>query len=177
MPSSSRRSRPTRSIALLISVSTTWPLLPTCFRNSRDRSAEPPATSSTRCPVRTLLTLIAKRFQMRCRPADIKSFMMTYLPATEVNTPATRLALSFSSTVSKPKCVVLLMVFLLLRIAACARSFQLCQIVVPHPILIFTQLNQILPGVQAGIVSVIEGQFDGIAADRLDAGEHHAALA
>jgi hypothetical protein len=41
---------------------------------------------------------MAKAFHVRCRPADIRSFMMSYRAATDENTSPTRRAFSFSST-------------------------------------------------------------------------------
>jgi len=41
----------------------------------------------------------AKRFQPRCMPADIRSFIRSYLPATESKTPRTRR--DFSSGVTR----------------------------------------------------------------------------
>jgi hypothetical protein len=108
MPSSSRRSRPTPSMALLMSVSQTCPALPTLREKADDRSAVPPATSSTRSPGRGAAMSMANFFHRRCKPIDMRSFITSYFCATEEKTPATRCAFSFSSTVSKPKwvCVI-----------------------------------------------------------------------
>lgn len=56
-PASSRRSRPVRSMASLMSVWTTWPLAPTFFAKASARSPVPPAMSSTREPSPTFATM------------------------------------------------------------------------------------------------------------------------
>ena len=75
MPWSISLSRPTSSIAALISVIHTCPEGPTRRANAAARSPLPEATSSTLEPSRTPESSIAKRFQSRCRPSDIRSFM------------------------------------------------------------------------------------------------------
>src|SRR3546814_7551331 len=50
--------------------------------------------TDTLFPYTTLFRSIAKRFQTRCTPIDIRSFIRSYLCATDVNTPATRRRLS-----------------------------------------------------------------------------------
>ncbi len=114
-PWSIRRSRPRTSMALLMSVSQTWPLLlpppATRLAKASERSAVPPATSSTRSPARTPETSMAKAFHRRCRPSDMRSFIRSYLSATESKTPATRFAFSPSATSLKPKWVVLSVMF------------------------------------------------------------------
>ena len=47
-----------------------------------------------RCPGRSPVCDSAKRFQSRCTPADIRSFIRSYLSATESNTSRTRRAFS-----------------------------------------------------------------------------------
>ncbi|CFN73124.1 Uncharacterised protein [Bordetella pertussis] len=74
-PLSVRRSRPTRSMDSLISVSHTSPLGPARLAKARARSPVPPAMSSTFMPGRTAARPIVKAFQTRCRPADMRSFM------------------------------------------------------------------------------------------------------
>jgi hypothetical protein len=61
-------------------------LAPACrraWRRPDDRSAVPPATSSTRSPGRGAAISMANFFHSRCRPADIRSFIRSYLPATD----------------------------------------------------------------------------------------------
>lgn len=62
---------------------------PTFSEKARERSPVPPAISSTRLPGRTPLVSIVKNFQMRCRPADIRSFITSYFCATEWKTSTT----------------------------------------------------------------------------------------
>src|SRR5512141_1669492 len=178
-------------MALLMSVRMRWPFFPTVSRNRREMSPEPPAISRTRWPSCTLARPTAKRFQMRCRPTDMRSFMMSYLLATEVKTPATFLAFSVSSTVWKPKWVFAMVLLLCLQsspfdrlranghsfVAAGAGFFQLIQVILPHAFLVFAQFVQVLPGIQAAVVAVVEYQFDGVAACGLDVGKHHIAFA
>src|SRR5260363_419308 len=94
---SSSRSRPIRNIDALISVSQTSPHSPACFANAFARSPLPPATSSTLKPARTPAWAMANAFQRRCSPADIRSFIISYLDATESNTRPTRRLFSSSS--------------------------------------------------------------------------------
>jgi hypothetical protein len=49
---------------------------------------------------------MVKRFHRRWMPNDIRSFIRSYLAATEWKTPATRVSFSVEATVLKPKCVV-----------------------------------------------------------------------
>jgi hypothetical protein len=108
-PSSSRRSRPTPSMALLMSVSQTWPV-------GADTAGES-APTGRRCRRRRRARArpVARRdFDGEgsstgdADPADMRSFITSYFCATDEKTPATRRAFSSSSTVSKPKwvCVI-----------------------------------------------------------------------
>ncbi len=99
------RSRPTLSMEALMSVKMTRPFGPTFCANSLDKSPLPPAMSNTVSPALTPLISTAKRFQVRCRPADMTSFIKSYLLATEWKTSPTFLAFSPSATVLKPKWV------------------------------------------------------------------------
>ena len=74
-PASSRRSRPVRSMASLMSVCTTRPVAPTFLANASARSPVPPAMSSTWSPGRTLAASTVYAFHARCRPMDIRSFI------------------------------------------------------------------------------------------------------
>jgi hypothetical protein len=68
-------SRPTPSIAALMSVIHTWPVGPARFAKAAARSPLPEATSSTREPSRTPLISSVKRFHTRCSPSDMRSFI------------------------------------------------------------------------------------------------------
>ncbi len=82
-----------------MSASTTSPVGPTRRENWRVRSPVPPAMSSTRLPARTPDSSMVKRFHRRWTPPDIRSFIRSYLAATEWNTSATFSAFSLSRTV------------------------------------------------------------------------------
>src|SRR5690606_2486925 len=55
------------------------------------------------------------------------------------------------------------------RIAAEAAGFQALQVIGPERVLVMTAVIEPFPGVDAGIVQVVEAQPHGIGADRLDA--------
>lgn len=97
-PLSSSLSRPTLSIEALMSASTTSPVGPTRRENCRVRSPVPPAMSSTRFPLRTPDSSMVNRFHRRWMPPDIRSFIRSYLAATEWNTSATFFAFWLSGT-------------------------------------------------------------------------------
>src|SRR6185437_5657782 len=159
--------------------------------NRRARSAVPPATSSTRALARTPEAAIAKRFQARCMPHDIRSFIRSYRPATESNTPLTRRVFSSGVTCSKPKCVCSLIESMLMTagmrgrrrrrvgigLAAGAGGAHPLEILLPHRFLLLAELVQIVPGIDPGVVSVGELGPDRIVADRLDLGDRDFALA
>src|ERR1022692_2262196 len=194
MPSSSIRSRPTVSIAPLMSVSMTWPRSPTRCANRRARSAVPPATSRTRAPTRTPLASTAKRFQARCRPPDIRSFIKSYFFATDSDTPLTRRVFSSGDTRSKPKSVsslkevdpLVLMAAgmggrrghrIRIGVATCARGVDPLEVAIPHYPLPQAELVEVVPGVNAGFVPVGELGPDRIVAHRFDLGDRYLALA
>ena len=97
-PASISRSRPTASMASLMSASTTWPLSPTRRENLIARSPVPPARSSTFWPGRTPASSRVMRLSTRWLPMEIRSFMTSYLAATDRNTPATRCCFSCQGT-------------------------------------------------------------------------------
>src|SRR5436309_2159226 len=198
-PSSSMRSRPATSMAALTSVRTTLPDVPTRSAKRRARSAVPPATSSTALPRRTPLVSTANRFQARCSPADMRSFMRSYFDATDSNTPRTRRAFSSGGTRSKPKSVVPLISLRVaprspsvvvtagmrrrgrrgvrIEIAARTGRGEPRQISLPQLVLPLAQIVQIVPGVDAGVVTVGELRPDGVVADRLEFRDRDFALA
>src|SRR5690606_4034257 len=71
------------------------------------RSPVPPAMSSTRWPGRTPDISMVKCFHRRWMPPDIRSFIRSYLAATEWNTRETWLAFSATGTCLNPKWVYL----------------------------------------------------------------------
>ena len=87
MPRSNKRSRPTPNIEAFISLNQTCAsgLLPqsAALANAAARSPVPPAISKTFCPGRTFARAIVIFFQTRCNPNDMKSFITSYLLATE----------------------------------------------------------------------------------------------
>ena len=98
-PSSSRRSRPLRSIASLMSVCTTMPVAADALG---ERAREVAGAAGD---VEHAVARAAGRRPRRCRPStpdagpsDIRSFIRSYRVATESNTPRTRVAFSASST-------------------------------------------------------------------------------
>ena len=68
-------SRPTTSMAPLMSVITTRPVGPARFAKASARSPLPEATSRTLWPGFTSAIWMAKCFHSRCMPSDMRSFM------------------------------------------------------------------------------------------------------
>ncbi len=81
-----------------MSASTTSPVGPTMRENWRVRSPVPPAMSRIRLPWRAPDSSMVKRFHSRWMPPDIRSFIRSYLAATEWNTSATFCAFWLSGT-------------------------------------------------------------------------------
>ena len=103
---------PATSIASLISETTAkvfaseWRRLPTSrarFRKARATSPVPPATSISVSPGWGFSQAIMLAFQILWTPADMRSFIRSYLPATDANTPLTRRDFSSRLTSSNPK--------------------------------------------------------------------------
>ena len=92
-------------MALLMSVSQTSPVGPDALGESRGEIAGAAGDVEHALAGRTPETWMVNAFHSRCRPADIRSFIMSYFCATDEKTPSTRLAFSVSLTVSKPKWV------------------------------------------------------------------------
>ncbi|CSC74982.1 Uncharacterised protein [Vibrio cholerae] len=67
----------------MISAKITWPFSPTIRENFAVKSPVPPPKSRMRCPGRAPEQSMVKRFHKRWIPPDIRSFMMSYLAATE----------------------------------------------------------------------------------------------
>src|SRR5690606_31246834 len=62
------------------------------------------------------------------------------------------------------------------RIAFRARFFEALQIVLPHHILMLAELAQVFPGVDAGVVAIVEEQLDAVMADGFELGQFDEAL-
>src|SRR5438876_10408248 len=129
----------------------------------------------------------------------MRSFMRSYFDATESNTPRTRRAFSSGGTRSKPKSVVSLISLRVaprspsvvvtagmrrrgrggIRIGIAARTGrgEPRQISLPQLVLPLAQIVQIVPGVDAGVVTVGELRPDGVVADRLEFRDRDFALA
>ena len=196
-PRSSSRSRPASSMLRLMSDSTTRPILPTCRASPRVRSPVPPATSSARWPAFRPVSESVNCFHRRCTPNDIRSFMTSYLPATELNTARTRPAFSAQGDLLE---------------AEIGRAFRICHRVLssggaivavlgargPQPPAACgrrpprrsapgsaanwrraaqAELVQQRPGIQPRVVAVVEFQAQGVVADRLDAADADVLLA
>ena len=76
-------------------------------RKRKAMSPVPPATSSRRWSGCGASQSIIASFHRRWTPPDIRSFIRSYLPATEEKTPWTSPAFSSSGTSRAPKWVVL----------------------------------------------------------------------
>ena len=174
-PAFSSLSRPAASIAPLMSVSTTSPVAPTRSAKSRARSPVPPARSSTRMPARTPVASTAKRFHSRCRPADMRSFMRSYLLATESNTPRTRRALSSARPPRSRNASCRVIGHLASRLAPGGR--QPVEIALPQLVLPLAEVVEVVPRIDAGVVAVGERRTDRVVADGFDLRDRDVALA
>src|SRR5450631_3079732 len=125
---------------------------------------------------------------------DIRSFITSYLDATESKTPRTRSALCFSSTVWNPKWVSLMGAFSasarLRRVAArggggrrrghiTARPgvLQSTLVLAPKIVLLRSQEIQVFPGKNPRVVAIAEPGLHGIVAHRFERGHADLALA
>src|SRR5258706_11275979 len=178
-PASSILSRPSASIAPLMSVCTTVPDGPTRAAKSFARSPVPPAKSSTRLPARAPETSTAKRFHNRCSPADMTSFITSYLLATESNTPRTRRVFSSGETSSKPKWVRPSLIASVSggRVAAGAGGLEPREIALPQLVLPHAQVVEVIPRINARVVAVGEFWPDRIVVHGLQVADRHVALA
>src|SRR5690606_25596597 len=171
-PSSISRSRPRLSMASLMSDTTTLPSGPTRRASLAARSPVPAARSRQCMPRLTWARLMACIFHSRCRPRDIRSFIRSYLPATERNTSPTRRTFSPVGTFSKPKSVVSLLFmavsWIVRRPALDAGLRQLVEVALPVLLLMGAEFVEIIPRIEAGGVAVVEHQLDGVVADRAD---------
>src|SRR4030066_2524697 len=90
-------------------------------------------------------------------------------------------ALADSGTSRKPKCVVLSsrgpLMSGLYRLARVAGRGQTFEVTFPVLLLVHAQVMQVLPGVDAGGMTIVEVQAHRVAADRLDVGDVHLLLA
>src|SRR5262249_30479639 len=98
-------------------------------------------------------------------PADMRSFMRSYRPATESNTPRTRRVFSSGATSSKPKWVLSL---ISCRVPACARRRHPVEIALPQLVLPQTEIVEVVPRVDASVVAVGDRRTDCVAAHGLD---------
>src|SRR5262245_24184080 len=119
---------------------------------------------------------------------DMRSFITSYLDATESNTPRTRRALSFSSTLWNPKWVWVMSVSVVVAAGAAgggghggvalrASLGQALRVALPQRLLLGAQLVEVGPRVDAGVVPVGEHRLDAVVPHRLDGDDGHLALA
>src|SRR5438270_13785121 len=106
-------------------------------------------------------------------PTDIRSFMRSYLPATESNTPRTRRRFSASATSSNPKCVDESFAMAALRFATRARGREPVEVASPELVLASAEIVQVVPGIDARVVAIGEPGTHCVVSDRFHLAARH----